>query len=249
MSIDTPKDLEGITAAAALVGDVLTQLVARVEPGITTGTLDALAAGLVRAAGGRSAPAVVYGFPRTVLISVNDEIVHGIPGPRRLGTGDIVSIDVTLELDGYVADAARSMVVGAGEPRAHALVACAEAAFEAALAVARAGVRVSEIGRAVERTVTGAGFAVVGGLCGHGVGRSIHEPPDVPNEWTPGQPDVLTDGLVITIEPMITTGSRRCVQDADGWTLRTDDGSLAAHYEETLVITRDRPIVLTRAAA
>lgn len=248
MSIETPQDLEGVTAASALVRDVLAQLIARVEPGVTTGALDAEAARLVKTAGARSAPKVVYGFPRTVLISVNDEIVHGIPGPRRIAPGDLVSIDVTLEIDGYIADAARSVVVGAGDATAHRLVACAEAAFEAALSVARAGVRVNEIGRAVEGVVTQQGFSVVAGLCGHGVGRSIHEPPEVANEWNPRQSDVLSEGLVLTIEPMISAGSRRCVQDADGWTLRTRDGSLAAHHEETLIITRGRPVVLTRHA-
>jgi len=248
MSIESPRDLEGITAVSALVRDVLTHLVSRVAPGVTTGALDAEAARLVRRAGARSAPAAVYGFPRTVLISVNDEIVHGIPGRRQLAAGDLVSIDVTLELDGYVADAARSVVVGQGPATAHRLVACAEAAFEAALSVARAGVRVAEIGRIVERAVQDQGFTVVSGLCGHGVGRTIHEPPEVPNEWAPHQHDVLTDGLVLTIEPMISAGTRRCVQDDDGWTLRTRDGSLAAHHEETLIITHDRPIVLTRAA-
>jgi methionyl aminopeptidase len=184
-----------------------------------------------------------------VLISVNDEIVHGIPGARRIHAGDIVKIDVTVEKDGYVADAARSVVAAPAGAAAHRLVACATAAFHAALAVARAGVRVNEIGRAVEREVRRRGFSVVEGLTGHGVGRAIHEAPSVPNQYDPLQRDVLTEGLVITIEPMISAGSPQPVQDEDGWTIRTRDGSLSAHHEHTLVITRGSPIVLTGTAA
>jgi methionyl aminopeptidase len=176
---------------------------------------------------------------------VNDEIVHGIPGERRLQRGDLVKLDVTVEKDGYVADAARSVIVEQGTPTAERLVQCAEAAYHKALAVARAGTRVNEISRAVEREVRAWGFAVVRGLAGHGVGRTIHESPEVPNEYNPRQQDVLTEGLVITIEPMISAGSRRPVQSSDGWTIRTHDGSWSAHYEHTLVITRGMPVVLT----
>jgi methionyl aminopeptidase len=188
---------------------------------------------------------MVYGFPGTVLISVNDEIVHGIPGDRQLREGDLVKLDVTVDKDGYVADAARSVIVGTGSPSAERLATCAESAYDAALSVARAGIRVNEIGRAIEQHVRRSGFAIVRGLCGHGVGRTIHEPPEVPNEYDPRQRDVLTEGLVITIEPMISATSRHPVQGSDGWTIRTHDGSWAAHHEHTLVITRGEPVVLT----
>jgi methionyl aminopeptidase len=214
---------------------------------VTTGELDETAARLFAACSARSAPAFTYGFPRTVLISVNDEIVHGIPGARRIAAGDIVKLDVTVEKDGYVADAARSVVVKPAKATAHSLAICARAAFDAAVAVARAGVRVNEIGRAVEREVRRRGFSVINGLCGHGVGRTIHEEPSVPNYYDPFQTDVLTEGMVITIEPMISAGSAYAIQDADGWTLRTRDGSLSAHHEHTLVITRGAPVVLTAA--
>src|SRR5262245_61857200 len=194
--------------------------------------------------GARSAPALVYQFPRTVLISVNDEIVHGIPGPRRLARGDLVKLDVTVEKDGYVADAARTVVVGTGTATAHHLARCVETAFQAGMKIARAGVRVNEIGRAVEREVRQRGFAVVRGLAGHGVGRTIHEWPSVPNYFDARQKDVLTEGLVLTIEPMISAGSPDPVQDVDGWTIRTRDGSLAAHHEHTIVITSGEPVVL-----
>ena len=232
---------------SAVVRRTLEALAAAVRPGVTTADLDAIAREVVVAHGARSAPALVYGFPGTVLISVNDEVVHGIPGPRRLRRGDLVSLDVTIEKDGYIADAARSVVVEEGEAPAARLVACAEAAFDAALDVARAGTPVNEIGRAVEQEVRRWGFAIVRGLTGHGVGRAIHEPPTVANEYNPRQRDILTEGLVLTIEPMISAGSGRTVQSGDGWTIRTRDGSLASHHEHTLVITRDHPVVLTAA--
>lgn len=249
MSIESTADWDGLRQAAQVARLTLAALAARIRPGVTTGDLDATAARLFAAHGARSAPALVYGFPGTVLVSINDEVVHGVPGARRIKAGDIVTIDVTVEKDGYVADAARSVVVEPGSAVAHRLVACAAAAFEAGCAVARAGVRVNEIGRAVEREVRHQGFSVVEGLAGHGVGRTIHEAPTVPNCYDPWQSDVLTEGLVLTIEPMISAGSARVVQGTDGWTLRTTDGSLSAHHEHTLVITRGDAIVLTGAAA
>jgi methionyl aminopeptidase len=178
---------------------------------------------------------------------VNDEVVHAIPGARRLADGDVVKLDVTAEKNGYVADAARTVIAGRAGNEASRLQACAVAAFEAALAVASAGRRVNVIGRAVEREVRRRGFRVVRGLDGHGVGRAIHEPPSVPNHYVPWQTDRLTEGLVLTIEPIITAGEDAVVQSEDGWTIRTRDGRLAAHHEHTIVITRGAPIVLTAA--
>ena len=249
MSIESPADWDGLREVAKVARITLDVLAGQVRPGVTTGELDATASRLFEAHGARSAPALVYGFPGTVLISINDEIVHGIPGPRRIRRGDVVKIDVTVEKDGYIADAARSVVVEPATPTAHRLVACAVGAFQAALSVARPGMRVNEIGRAIEREVRRHRFSVVEGLSGHGVGRTIHEEPSVPNRYDPWQSDVLTEGLVLTIEPMISTGSARVIQCPDGWTLRTADGGLSAHHEQTLVITRGEPIVLTGAAA
>jgi methionyl aminopeptidase len=215
--------------------------------GITTAELDAIAASVLAEHRARSAPALVYGFPGTVLISVNDEIVHGIPGARRVRRGDVVKIDVTVEKDGYIADAARTVVVEPGHESSRRLAACAEAAFSAGLAAARAGTRVNEIGRAVEREVRRSGFAVIEGLTGHGVGRTIHESPAVPNRYDPRQRDVLTEGLVLTIEPLISAGAGHAFEDEDGWTMRTVDGSLAAHHEHTIVVTKGEPILLTAA--
>jgi len=247
MSIDTPDDWHGLRRAAEIARLTLDALEAAVRPGVTTLDLDRIAAGVFAAHGGRSAPAMVYGFPGTVLISLNDEIVHGIPGPRAIARGDLVKLDVTVEKDGYIADAARTVVVEGASEQARRLAAVVRTAFEAGLAVARAGVKVNEIGRAVERAVRDAGFAVVRDLSGHGVGRTIHEPPNVPNTYDRRQQDVLTDGLVITIEPMISAGTDRIKTAKDGWTIRTADGSPSAHYEHTLVITTGAPVVLTAA--
>jgi methionyl aminopeptidase len=249
MSIESAGDWKGLRRVGRLVGLTLQALEDNVRAGVSTGELDRIAASLIARHGGRSAPAIEYGFPGTVLISVNDEIVHGIPGERRLQSGDVVKLDVTLELGGYVADAARTVIVGTGSEEAERLTACVEAAFEASLAVARAGNRVSEIGRVIENEVRRRGFTVVRGLTGHGVGRTIHEEPSVPNYYDPFQQEMLTEGLVLTIEPMISAGSERVTEDENGWTIRTRDGSLAAHHEHTLVIGRGHPVILTAADA
>jgi len=249
MSINSAADWKGLRRVARIARLTLDALERATAAGITTAELDGLAARIFTQHGARSAPATVYGFPGTVLISINDEIVHGVPGVRRVVAGDLVKLDVTVEKDGYVADAARTVAVGPVTETARGLLECAEAAFEAGLRVARAGIRVNEIGRAVSDEVHRRGFSVIRGLTGHGVGRTIHEEPPVPNEFDPRQQGVLSDGLVLAIEPMISAGSTRHVQKADGWTLATRDGSLSAHYEHTLVITTGLPIVLTRPAA
>jgi methionyl aminopeptidase len=246
MSIKSEADWRGLRRAADVARETLDALEQQVRAGMTTGELDRVAAAIFKKRGARSAPALVYGFPGTVLISVNDEIVHGIPGSREIRSGDVVKLDVTVERDRYIADAARTVIVDAGSDAALRIRACAVAAFDASLAVARAGNKVSEIGRIVEREVRGRGFTVVRGLSGHGVGRTIHEPPTVHNHYVPSR-TVLEEGMVLTIEPLISAGSPDVVQDADGWTLRTADGSLAAHHEHTLVITRGAPVLLTAA--
>jgi methionyl aminopeptidase len=247
MSIASPADMKGMREAARITRDTLDALERHVRPGVTTGELDAIANKVFAREGARSAPALVYGFPGTVLISINEEIVHGIPGARVIRGGDLVKLDVTVEKDGFIADAARTIVAGRGSDLAHRLADCAKEAFEAGASVARAGTRVSEIGRAVDRAVRARGLRVVQELSGHGVGRTIHEDPIVPNQYYAWQRDVLTEGLVLTIEPMISAGSSRPVTAADGWTIRTSDGSLSAHHEHTLVITTGAPLILTAA--
>lgn len=247
MSIECAADLDGLREVGRITRLTLDALEKHIRVGVSTADLDGVAAAVFADHGARSAPALVYGFPGNVLISINDEVVHGVPGRRRIERSDLVKLDVTVEKNGYVADAARSVVVGSGTDTAQRLVACVRAAFRAALTVARAGTRMNEIGRAVDREVRRHGFTVVQGLTGHGVGRTIHEEPSVPNHYDPRQRAVLTEGLVLTIEPMISAGSAEVVQDDNGWTIRTRDGTLAAHHEHTLVVTRQDPLILTAA--
>ena len=248
MCITTEEEMQGMRAAGAVVARVLAALKEQVRPGVTTGALDALADRLIREHSAQSAPVLVYNFPGAVCISVNDEIVHGIPGQRALEEGDLVKLDVTLEKDGFMADAALTVPVGQVSATARRLAACAEHAFHQAMRVARAGQRVFEIGVAVEREVRRQGFSVVRDLCGHGIGRSIHEKPSVPNFFDPSAHERLAEGLVIAVEPIIAAGSGRTVLANDGWTYKTADHKLAAHFEHTIVVTRDQPLILTAAA-
>lgn len=247
MSIDSEKDLEGLRRIGRIVQMALAAMKKRVQAGITTAELDEIGAEVLARHGARSAPALVYDFPRSICISVNDEAVHGIPGDRVLAPGDLVKLDTTAEKDGYMADAAVTVAVPPSPARARQLAACAQAAFFQAMKAARAGNRVNDIGRAVEAEVKRHGFSVLRDLSGHGIGRSIHEEPSVPNFYDPYSRQVLTEGLVLAVEPIIAAGARRTVTDRDGWTIRTSDGSLAAHFEHTIVITRGRPILLTAA--
>jgi methionyl aminopeptidase len=247
MSIENQKDLEGMKRAGRIVRMILRAMEKALKPGITTGDLDEVAGKVMREQGARSAPRMVYGFPGQVLISVNDEVVHGIPGERVIQPGDLVKLDVTIEKDGYMADAATTVAVPPAPERAERLAACARAAFAKAMEVARVGNRVNDIGRAVEEEVHRRGFRVLRDLNGHGIGRTIHEEPSIPNYFDPRLTRRLTEGLVITVEPIIGETTSQWVDAGDGWTVRTADGSLAAHYEHTLVITRGKPILLTAA--
>jgi methionyl aminopeptidase len=246
MSIETQADFDGMTRAGRAVAQVLRAMESAVQIGVSTQDLDEVGCAALRRHGAQSAPRLYYGCPSHNLISVNDEIVHGLPGPRTLQAGDIVKLDVTAQLDGYIADAATTIVLAGGDANRERLRACAVAAFEAGCAAAAAGRRVSEIGRAVEREVSSRGFAVLRELTGHGVGRRIHEEPTVANYYDPFQRDVLTAGMVLTIEPIISERPTGIVQDKDGWTLRTRNGCLAAHHEHTLIVTKGAPVIVTR---
>ncbi len=224
---------------------VLAAMKAMVRAGATTAEVDEAGAKVMLQQGARSAPKLVYGFPGHSCVSVNDEIVHGIPGNRIIRAGDLVKLDVTVEKGGYMADTAATVCVGAVRPSARRLVRCAEQAFRSAMNVARAQVPLNEIGRAVEGEVTRQGYSVVRTLSGHGIGRTIHEAPCVPNYPDPDSKELLTDGLVITVEPIIAAGCGNEYVAPDGWTVKTSDHSLAAHYEHTIVITRGEPILLT----
>ncbi len=245
MSINEPEELAGMRAAGAVVRFMLEAMRAEVRPGITTAELDEVGAGVMRQHGAQSAPALVYGFPGVSCISLNDEAVHGIPGKRALQQGDLIKLDVTIEKDGFVADAALTVPVGEVTDERKTLVACAERAFAKAMLVARAGFRVWEIGRAVEREVRRSGFSVIRDLTGHGIGHTIHEEPRVPNYPDAQANQVLTEGLVITVEPIIAAGSGRAFLASDGWTVVTADHRPSAHYEHTLVIRKGAPLLLT----
>ena len=247
MSINELEEMVGMRAAAAVVRCMLDAMKNEVRPGITTAELDEVGAGVMRQQGAQSAPALVYQCPGVSCISLNDEAVHGIPGERALQSGDLVKLDVTVEKDGFMADAAVTVPVGEVTEERQNLIACAESAFAKAMLVARAGFRVWEIGRAVEREVRRSGFSVIRDLAGHGIGRTIHEEPRVPNYPDAQANQVLTEGLVITVEPIISAGSGRSYLAPDGWTIMTADHRPSAHYEHTLVITKGAPILLTAA--
>jgi methionyl aminopeptidase len=247
MSITRPEQLEKLKQCGRIVAKALRAMAAAVCPGVTTAELATIGSKVLAEHGARSSPPLVYGFPGDVCISVNDEVVHGIPDGRMLRAGDLVKLDLTAEKDGYHTDSAMTVQVAPVSTTASNLTRCAERAFRQSLTAARAGNSVREIGRAVEREVRRRGFYVIRELGGHGIGRTIHEPPSVPNFADASNHARLTEGLVLTIEPIIAAGTSQVVLDADKWTFRTIDGSLAAHYEHTLVITSGEPIVLTSA--
>jgi methionyl aminopeptidase len=245
MTIKNQEELTGMRAAGTVVCHMLEAMKRSVTSGITTAELDEVGAKVMREHGARSAPALVYKFPGVSCISVNDEAVHGIPGQRKLQDGDLVKLDVTVEKDGFMADAAVTVSVGVATEEKQRLMSCAERAFKLAMLVARAGSRVSEIGRVVEHEVQRCGFSVIRELGGHGIGRTIHEQPSVPNYRDPREQRLLKKGLVITVEPIIAAGSGKVSLAGDGWTVRTTDRTASAHYEHTLMITEEEPVILT----
>lgn len=245
MTIDGVDELEGLKRAGRAVAEARDQMLASVTTGISTQELDEIGREVLRRHGARSAPQLAYNFPGTTCISVNDELAHGIPSSRRLKDGDLINIDVSAELDGYWADSGASAPVGVVAPRLQQLLDATRRAQAEAMDEARAGRPLSGIGKVVERRAKRHGFFVIKNLCGHGVGRHIHEDPQVSSVYDPRDRTQLWEGLVITIEPFLTTRATRAVDSGDGWTLRTPDGSLGAQFEHTLVITKGAPIIVT----
>ena len=246
MSINDEQDVQGLKRIGAVVAAARDAMGAHVAPGVTTAELDAIGKEILDRHGARSAPRLAYGFPGVTCISVNDRIAHGIPSRECvLREGDLVNIDVSAELDGYWADTGASFPVGTVSTRANELLRATRLALEDGMSQARAGAPLRNIGRAVERRAKQCGFQVVRNLCGHGVGRNIHEEPSVPNIFNRQDRTVLRAGLVITIEPFLTLGATMAVEDADGWTLRSCDGSLGAQFEHTMIVTGRGPIVIT----
>ena len=245
MTIESEADVAGLKRIGQIVARTRDALAARAVPGVTTKELDDLGQALLASQGARSAPALLYGFPGAICISVNDELAHGVPSDRRLEAGDLINIDVSAELDGYFADTGASHPVGQVSRRATSLLETTRAALADAMQEARAGRPIRNVGRAVQRRARAAGFQVVETLCGHGVGRHVHEPPSVPNCFSARSRETFWEGLVMTIEPFLTTGARSVYEEEDGWTLKTPDGSWGAQFEHTMIITRGEPIVLT----
>ena len=245
----SPREIDKMAEAGALVARTLDMLREHVRPGITTRELDDLADEFIRAHGGRSTSRGYKGYPAAICISPNDMIVHGIPGRYRLEEGDIVTCDVGITLDGLIADSAATYPVGEIDPEAQRLLDVCQAALGAGIEQARLGNRVGDISHAVQEVVEDAGFSVVRALVGHGVGRSYHEEPQVPNFGTPGRGPALVEGMTIAIEPMITAGGPQIYVHDDGWSISTVDGSLSAHFEHTVAVTVEGPRILTAAHA
>lgn len=234
-----------MAASGAVLAACHEALSAAVVPGVTTGELDALAERFIRERGGVPSFKGYHGFPASICASVNDEVVHGIPGARQLKEGDVIAVDMGVTLDGWVSDSARTYAVGPVSPIAERLIAVTRESLDAGIAACQAGGHVGDIGAAVQRVVEAAGFSVVRSLVGHGVGRSMHEAPQVPNYGRAGSGPALVEGMVIAIEPMVNAGDHDVVQLDDGWTIVSRDGSLAAHWEHTVAVTAAGPRILT----
>jgi len=237
--------IEGVRAAAQVVARVLAEMARAIRPGVTTVDLDRLAETVIRDHGARPAFKGYRGFPASICASINEEVVHGIPGPRALREGDIVGIDVGAELHGWYGDAARTFAVGAVADEARRLLEVTEQALARGLAQARAGNRVGDISHAVQAHVEGHGFAVVRDLVGHGIGREMHEEPAIPNHGAPGKGPRLVAGQALAIEPMVNAGGFAVVTRDDGWTVATKDGRLSAHFEHTVAVGPDGPEILS----
>jgi len=239
-------ELEQMREAGRLVGEVLTELAAAVAPGVSTADLDALAEKRIRQAGATPAFKGYHGYPATICASVNDEVIHGIPSGRRvLNEGDVISIDCGASLNGYYGDSAVTLPVGMISETTATLLRVTEESLYKAIEAARPGNRISDIGHAVQKHVEAYGFSVVREFVGHGIGQKMHEEPQVPNYGQPGHGPRLAEGMVIAIEPMVNAGSPAVKVLADGWTAVTRDGSLSAHFEHTVAVTKNGPDVLT----
>ncbi|RYP84762.1 type I methionyl aminopeptidase [Nocardioides guangzhouensis] len=248
IEIKTPEQIELMRVAGRLVGDTLELLRSSVRPGITTGELDRIAEDNIRSGGG--VPSFLgYGhppFPGTICASVNDEVVHGIPGDRALVDGDVISIDCGAIVDGWHGDAAITVAVGAVRPEVLELMRVTEESMWRGFAAARLGGRVSDISHAVEQYVRSQGdYGILEEFTGHGIGTAMHQPPNVPNYGRPGRGPKLVRGLALAVEPMVTLGDRHVHLLEDDWTISTADGSWAAHFEHTFTLTPDGPWVLT----
>jgi methionyl aminopeptidase len=243
------QEIDAMAKAGEVVAACLDALRDQIRPGVTTAELDAFADDFIRARGGAPTFKGYRGYPAAICTSPNAMIVHGIPGPYALEEGDILSVDVGVTLGGFVGDSAWTFPVGEISSDAERLLEVCEASLEAAIEHAQDGNRLSDISHAVQTVVEENGFSVVRALVGHGVGRAMHEDPQIPNYGPPGRGPLLQEGMTLALEPMITAGSSDVVLHDDGWSISTPDGSLAAHFEHTVAITAAGPRILTKAAA
>ncbi len=246
MSIQNENDLIALRKIGRIVAQCLQFMGSKLEPGITTLELDQLGQAFLEKHGAKSAPRLVYNFPGTTCISVNEEAAHGIPGAKKLCAGDLVNIDVSAELEGYFADTGGSFIIPPESNLKKNLCLATKRALDLALAVARAGQPLNSIGRAIETEALRNKLTVIENLGSHGVGRWLHEEPDfIPGYYDPDDKRVLKENQVITIEPFLSTGAREVFDAGDGWTLATAKKYLTAQYEHTLVVTKGQPLIMT----
>ena len=241
------REIEAMARAGRVVADTLALLGENMRPGVTTQELDLIAEEHIRSEGGTPTFKGYHGFPASICTSPNSMVVHGIPGAYRIEDGDLISVDVGVTLNGFVADSAYTFAVGAVDEEAQRLLDVGQAALEAGIEQARAGNHVGDISAAVQRTTEEAGFSVVKSLVGHGIGRSMHEEPQIPNWGEPGRGPLLAPGMTLAIEPMINAGSADVFVAEDRWSISTNDGSLSAHFEHTVAVTEAEPRILTLA--
>jgi methionyl aminopeptidase len=247
MTIETQDDVVALHRIGKVVSQVLNRMLSAAKPGMTTRELDQLGEQWLEQMGARSAPKLSYNFPGSTCISINEEAAHGIPGDRVIQRGDVLNVDVSAELDGYFADTGGTTVIPPTHPRKTRLCHATRAALEHAMRQARTDATDGQSGAAIERTAKSYGFKVIENLGSHGVGRALHEAPEhIAGYFDPSDKRVLHEGMVITIEPFLSTKSRRVAEAADGWTLVGARGNLSAQYEHTMIITRGEPIVVTR---
>jgi methionyl aminopeptidase len=246
MTIESQADVEGLKKVGRAVALTLRQMLDALEPGMTTAELDELGRKLLESHGARSAPQLTYDFPGATCISINEEAAHGVPGSRTIQAGDVVNVDVSAEIAGYFADTGGTAVVPPTSPLKSRLCHATRAALGEALNQARAGNRISHIGRAIERVAKAHRFKVIRNLAGHGVGRGLHESPgDIVSYYDPHDTRELREGMVIAVEPFLSTKSSLVTQGSDGWTLVGARDNLSAQYEHTIIVTRGSPIVVT----
>ena len=249
MTIESQRDIEGLRRVGKVVAAVLQEMLDIIEPGMTTAELDDIGSRLLDRHGAHSAPRVTYNFPGATCISVNEEAAHGIPGQRVIQPGDVVNVDVSAELDGYFADTGGTRVVPPSTPAKDLLCRATKRALREAIGEIRAGNKLNRIGKAIERVAKTHRLKVIKNLAGHGVGRSLHEDPEsIVGYFEPRDSRVLQEGMVIAVEPFLSTKSTRVTEAADGWTLVGANGNLSAQYEHTLIVTRSEPIVVTTVA-